>query len=169
MRFFYVSVVIGFAMMLSPTQAQSQNWQEYRPNDIGFRIEMPDKPVLQIQEINGRPAYSAVVGIDKSVGGTDLVFLVKYQEANKKPGAEPEEILDTVIKALAAGGKLLNMKKEVLGGYPARRLAFEDTEKDRYESRSIVTDRHFIQVIFMGPPDNPLGKRFLDSFDIVTP
>jgi hypothetical protein len=98
-----------------------------------------------------------------------LVFLVKHQEANQKPGPELEEVLDNVVKALAEGGKLLSDKKETLGRYPARRFAVEDADKDNSEMRSVITDRYFVQVIFLGPSGNPLGKRFLDSFTIVEP
>jgi hypothetical protein len=166
MRFLFAVAVAVFAM-LSP--AYAENWQEFRPKDSGFRIEMPDKPELKTEQRNGRPTYSATVGIDKSVAGADLVFLVKYQEANQKPGPDSEKVLDNVVKALAEGGKLLSDKKETLGRYPARRFAVEDADKDNSEMRSVITDRYFVQVIFLGPSGNPLGKRFLDSFTIVEP
>ena len=156
-------------LTLPPAYAESQNWQEYRPKDAGFRIEMPNKPELKTEQRNGRPAYSATVGIDKSVAGDDLVFLVKYQEGDNEPGPETEKILDTVIKAMSEGGKLIDMKKEPLGGYPARRFKMEDADKDTYEVRNVITDHYFIQALFIGPPDNPLGKRFLDSFAIAKP
>jgi len=164
---FLFAVAVAVFAMLSP--AYAENWQEFRPKDSGFRIEMPDKPELKTEQRNGRPTYSATVGIDKSVAGADQVFLVKYQEANQKPGPDSEKVLDNVVKALAEGGKLLSDKKETLGRYPARRFAVEDADKDNSEMRSVITDRYFVQVIFLGPSGNPLGKRFLDSFTIVEP
>jgi hypothetical protein len=163
------AVAIAVSLFAAPASAQAQNWQEYRPKDGGFRIQMPGKPDLKTEERNGRPTYSATVGLDKSVAGADLVFLVKYQEANRKPGPESEQVLDAVVKAMAEGGKLLSVEKERLGSYPARRFAVEDADKDNSELRSVITDRYFVQVIFLGPSGNPLGKRFLDSFAIVEP
>jgi hypothetical protein len=163
-RAFAAAAVI--CLILSPAYAQSQDWQEYRPDEGGFRIEMPGKPDLKTEQKNGRPTYSAVVGIDKSIAGDDLVFLVKYQEGDNKPGPDTEKILDAVIKGMAEGGKLLDVKKETLGGYPARRFSLEDADKDTYEVRSVITDHYFIQALFIGPTGNALGKRFLDSFAI---
>jgi len=94
---------------------------------------------------------------------------VKYQEANKESAPEPEAALDRVVKAMSEGGKLLNLKKETLDRYPARRFAIEDADKDTFDVRSVVTDRYFIQVMFLGPVGNSLGKRFLDSFAIAEP
>ena len=153
----------------TPVYAESQNWQEYRPDEGGFRIEMPGKPELKTEQRNGRPAYSAVVGIDKSLAGDDLVFLVKYQEGDNKPGPDTEKMLDAVVKAMSEGGKLLDVKKESLGGYPARRFSLEDADKDTYQVRSVITDHYFIQALFIGPSGNELGKRFLDSFAITKP
>ena len=166
---FLIAVAAAVFAMLSPGYAEAQSWQEFRPKDAGFRIEMPGKPELKTEERNGRPTYSATVGLDKSVAGADLVFLVKYQEANRKPGPESEGVLDNVVKAMAEGGKLLSVNKESLGGYPARRFAVEDADKDNSEMRSVITDRHFVQILFLGPSGNPLGKRFLDSFAIIEP
>jgi hypothetical protein len=156
-------------LILSPAYAQSQDWQEYRPDQGGFRIEMPGKPDLKTEERNGRPTYSAVVGIDKSVAGDDLVFMVKYQEGDNEPGPAAEKILDTVVKAMSEGGKLLDVKNESLGGYPARRFSLEDADKDTYEIRGVITDHYFIQALFIGPAGNAQGKRFLDSFAIIKP
>lgn len=158
--------VLAASLVVGLPLAQAQSWQEFRPKEGGFRIEMPGTPELKTEDRNGRPTHSAVVGIDKSVAGADLVFLVKYQESNRKPGPASEEVLDNVVKALAEGGKLLSASKESLGGFPARRFAVEDADKDISEPRSVITDHYFIQVIFLGPSGNPLGKRFLDSFAI---
>jgi hypothetical protein len=168
MRFAFAILAIGLAMQ--PTaNAQSQNWREYRPDGAGFRIEMPDQPLLKTQDVNGRQAYSAVVGIRKSVAGADLVFLVKYVEASERSGAESEAALDAAVRAMAEGDKLLDVKTEMLGGYPARRFSIEDADKGASEIRSVITDRYFIQAFFLGPVGDPFGKRFLDSFAVVGP
>jgi hypothetical protein len=159
MRLISTVVVMLFAM-LPPAYAQSQSWQEYRPKDAGFRVEMPGKPDLKTEERNGKPTYSATVGVEKSVAGEDLVFLIKYQESNKTPGPETEELLDSVVKAMTEGGKLLNDKKETLGRFPARRFSFEDADKDTFEIRGVITDNYFIQALFIGPPAIRWAKDF---------
>jgi hypothetical protein len=165
MRFVFVLVAIGLAT-LSPAYAQSANWQKYQPQDAGFSIEMPGKPQLKTEQKNGQPTYSALVAFDKSAAGNDLVFLVKYRATSKSSGSENDAILDLVVKSMAEGGKLRFTKKEALAGFPGRRFAIEDADKDTMEIRAVITDRYFIQALFLGPVDNPLGKRFLDSFAV---
>jgi len=168
MRLTFAMLAIGLAT-LAPARAQSPEWQIYKPDGGGFSIKMPGKPDLKTEQRNGRPTYSALVGIDKSIAGADLVFLVKYQASEKTPGPETEAILAKVIAALAEGGKVLSQKTEMLGSYPAVRFAVEDADKDTSEMRAVITDRYFIQAIFLGPIGNPLGKGFLDSFSITAP
>ena len=164
--FAIVAVVLAFAM---PARAQSPDWQTYKPDNGGFSVDMPGKPTLNSETRNGRQNWSATVGIDKATAGTDLVFLVKYQEGGSPPGPDTEAKLDEVVKAMAEGGKLLSVQKETLAGFPSRRFSIEDADKDTYQVRNVVTDKNFIQAIFLGPPDNALGKRFLDSFTMTKP
>jgi hypothetical protein len=74
-----------------------------------------------------------------------------------------------VVQGLSEGKKLLSSKKEMIGGYPARRVLFEDTDKDHFEARVVITGKRLIQALFVGPRGNPLGQRFLDSFALVEP
>ena len=46
---------------------------------------------------------------------------------------------------------------------------FEDTDKDHFESRVVITGKRLIQALFGGPRGNPLGQRFLDFFALVEP
>jgi len=163
-------VAIGvLAVSLGSAQAADPAWQELKPAGIGFRVELPDKADIKPQEVNGRMAYSAVVAIDKSVAGADLVFLVKYAASDKTPGPETEALLEQVVKTISDGNKLLSDKKETIGAFPARRFAIEDADKDTTEMRDVITDKYFIQLIFLGPAGNPLGKRFLDSLALAKP
>jgi hypothetical protein len=67
---------------------------------------------------------------------------------------------------MSDGNKLISDEKDAIGGYPAREFVMEDADKDTYQVRAVFTDRYFIEVIFLGPRDNQLGKRFLDSFTV---
>jgi len=169
MRLVFAVAAIALAMV-SGAHAEAPKWQVYQPKDGGFRIDMPGEPILKTTaRKSGGDAYSALVSLDKSSADADMVFLVKYAPMDRKPGPVTAGILDTVVKSMTEGGKLLSEKKEMLGGYPAERFAIEDADKDTSELRSVITDHQFIQVIYLGPPGNPMGKRFLDSFAIVKP
>lgn len=42
----------------------------------------------------------------------------------------------------------------------------QDKDKDFYQWRIVMTDRYFIEVLFLGPKDNELGQKYLDSFAV---
>jgi hypothetical protein len=167
MRFLIAFAVVGLAL-LSSAPAQTVTWQKYQPAGIGFTVDMPAAPVLKTDQAGGRPAYSATVAFDKAQAGADKVFLVKYQAARKDMGPDTAPILDRVVAAMTEANKVLSDKKETLAGFPARRFAFQDSDKDNYEVRAVITPDYFIQAMFLGPVGDPLGKRFLDSFTIET-
>ena len=74
-----------------------------------------------------------------------------------------------LVQGMSEGKKLLSSKKEMIGGYPARRVLFVDTDKDHFEARAVITGKRLIQALFVGPRGNPLGQRFLDSVALVEP
>jgi len=67
------------------------------------------------------------------------------------------------------GSKVLSSKKEMISGFPARRVSYEDAEKDQFELRVLIANGRVIQAIFIGPTGNALGRRFLDSLAMVGP
>jgi len=150
------------ALLLVPVASQAQSWQEYRPKGAGFRIEMPGD--LKLEDKGGKPAtYSAV-----SVVGKDKVFLVNYRDQDDlKLGLDT--MLDAVVEGQSDGKKVVSIKKEKLGAYPARRVRLKDSDNDEYEIRVVIADRRLIQAIFVGTDGDPLGRRFLDSFVILEP
>ena len=163
MRVAIAALAIGLAFS-APALAE-QNWQEFKPAHGGFRVEMPDTPDHKATD-DELPLHTALVAIDKSVAGADLVFIVKYRARREKPGAEAPGVLDAVVKAMAEGNTILSDKSDPIGGFPAREFTLRDKDKDTYQIRAVLTDRYFVEVLFLGPPDNPLGKRFLDSFQV---
>jgi hypothetical protein len=91
--------------------------------------------------------------------------MVKYQARSGPPGDNAATVLDNVVKAMAEGNKLISDDKDDIGDFPAREFVMQD-KVDTYQVRVVLTDRYFIEVMFLGPADNQLGKRFLDSFAV---
>jgi hypothetical protein len=159
--------VLALALTSLPSaRAQAADWQTFTPAGGGFQVEMPGKPTLKSENRNGRKTDTALVAIDKATAGANLVFMVKYQATGEAPGPEAPDLLKAVVKAMASGNKLISDDEDEIGGFPARKFVMEDTGKDTYQVRAVITDRYFIQVMFLGPPGNELGDRFLDSFAI---
>src|SRR5262249_55038405 len=147
-----------------PTMARAQSWEEYRPAGIGFRIEMPGKPKLEKQKTKaGNTAHYAIAKY------RDMAFPATYYGKNRKKGHDREGLPGSGVKSSTEGKKVLSWKKEMIGGYPARRVVLEDDDKDKFEARIVITDDRLIQAIFIGPAGNALGRRFLDSLAVVDP
>jgi hypothetical protein len=161
MRLVLVLIALGILTVV-PVNANAQSWEEYRPDGGGFRVEMPGTPKLETKQSKaGNPDYYATVAFQ------NMAFLAVYSTGDNNNPADSEILLDAVVQGMSEGKKLLSSKKEVIGGYPARRVLFEDTDKGHFEARVGITDKHLIQALFVGPRGNPLGQRFLDSFALV--
>ena len=98
-----------------------------------------------------------------------MAFMVNYGAKDEKSPGDLNALLDSVVKAMTEDKKVLSSKKEMIGGYPARRFLIEDDDKDLFEARVVIADNRLIQLMFIGPKSNPLGRRFLDSLAIVEP
>lgn len=155
MRFVVALVTLVLTSAL-PAAAQAQNWVEYRPEGIGFRIEMPNKPKLETKQAKSGVSYNAVAAVGNSA------FLVIYGEKDDKK-VDADILLDAVVKGQSEDKKVLGVKKEKLGGLPARRVRLRDSDDDEYEIRTVILDGRLVQALFVGPLDDPLGRRFLDS------
>jgi hypothetical protein len=163
MRLVLALIALGIVAAV-PANANAQSWEEYRPDGGGFRVEMPGTPKLETKQSKaGNPDYYATVAFQ------NMAFLAVYSAVDDNNPADSEILLDAVVQGMSEGKKLLSSKKEMIGGYPARRVLFEDTDKDHFEARVVITGKRLIQALFVGPRGNPLGQRFLDSFALVEP
>jgi len=155
-----IAFAIAFTM---PATTHAQTWEEYRPDGIGFRIEMPGKPKLETQTSKGgNKAYHA------SVGMRNMAFVVMYGEKDDKP-LDADRLLDAAVKGMTEDKKVLSSKKDMIGGLTARRVLVEDADKDNIEARIVIANGRLIQAIFVGPARNATGRRFLDSLAVVEP
>ena len=145
-------------------QAQTADWQTFTPPGGGFQVEMPCKPQTKSEDRNGHKVDTALCAFDKAKAGADLVFMVKYQGRSEAPGPEAQATLDNVVKAITEGNTLIASNKDDIGDYPARSFVMQDKDKDFYQWRIVLTDKYFIEVLFLGPRDNALGQKYLDSF-----
>lgn len=146
--------------------AQTADWQKFTPSGGGFTVEMPCKPQTKSEDRNGHKVDTALCAFEKAKGGADLVFMVKYQAQPETPGPTAQAALDDVVKAITEDGTLISNNKDDIGDYPARSFVMQDKDKDFYQWRIVVTASHFIEVLFLGPQDNALGQKYLESFTV---
>ncbi len=150
---------------LGAARALTADWQTFAPDGGGFAVEMPGKPSVKSEDRNGHKTDTALVAFDKAAAGANLVFMVKYQARSGAPGPDAPALLQSVVKAMSSGNKLISDDEDEVEGFPARTFMMKDAE-DTYQVRVVLTDRYFIEAMFLGPEDNELGKRFLESFAV---
>ena len=127
-----VLCAIGLAGALwMPVNASAQSWAEYRPKEVGLRVEMPGKPKLEQQKTKaGNISNRAIVAY------RDMAFMLNYGEKNDTPRPDTEVVLDAVVKEMLQGSKVLSSKKEMISGFPARpahrRLSRSRTVRQRW-------------------------------------
>ena len=75
--------------MLAPTAARAQAniWQEYRRDDVGFRIEMPGEPKLKIEK--GDPGDNWITSTNAQVRYQHELFDVSWTEFKGIVAVEP--------------------------------------------------------------------------------
>jgi hypothetical protein len=163
MRLVSAAIALAVATVV-PATTGAQSWEEYRSAGIGFRVEMPGKRKLETQTTaGGNPVYRAIATF------RDMAFMTIYGAKREKKSDDLDALLDVMVRSATEGKKVLSSKKEMIGGYPARRVLTEDADKDQVELRFVIADSRPIQALFIGPAGNPAGRRFLDSLAIVDP
>ena len=166
------SLYLGFMMVLTAaTGAAAQTWSEYRSTEGRYRIQMPGKPEVSTEkvEVNGRelPLMEALV----EVAGT--VYLVTYIDysAEEISSLTALKILDNARDGAARGSKLVSDRFLMVSGYPAREYVAERDQGMVFVTRSVMAGARLYQMIIVtltsgGGADNPLTRRFIDSFAI---
>jgi hypothetical protein len=162
--------LVLFAVPASADPAPS-NWQEYRSEGGGFKVEMPAKPetIENSFGTQGQKMHGLAFSRDKSGGvqagamlamASDLVGTRKKEDIDKNLDA----VRDTAMKTM--GAKLVRETKVTVSNHPARRI---DYAGNGYFGTLLVvlSDKRMYQVNAMGPEDyaaGPEAKRFLGSF-----
>ena len=114
--------------LLPPARALTADWQTFEPDGGGFTVEMPGKPSLKSEDRNGHKTDTALVAIDKAAAGANLVFMVKYQARSGAPGPDAAALLQSVVKAMSSGNKLISDDEDEIEGFPARAFVMQDSE-----------------------------------------
>ncbi len=169
MRFVFALPALVLALTsayLASAQAQTANWATFTPPGGGFQVDMPCKAEIKSEDRNGHKTDTVLCAFDKAKAGADLVFMVKYQARSEAPGPDAQATLDNVVKAITEGGTLILKDEDNIGDFPARSVIMQDKDKDTYQWRIVITGKHFIEVLFLGPQDNELGQKYLESFAV---
>jgi hypothetical protein len=159
--------------LLAPFVAEAQTWSEYRPAGGRFRIEMPGNPTVSTEPINLKDGRTVSM-VQALIELPDTAYLATYTNypADIARGTSPATLLTRARDGSAAGGKLRSDKALSVGGHTAREYVIVDKDGNVLVTRSVWANDRLFQMIVVGDEgieQRPGTRRFLDSFNVVSP
>jgi hypothetical protein len=153
---------------LGPVLAQDSIWQEFRRDDVGFRIEMPGVPRIRVQR--GRPDANWITSSGALVRYQHEIFDVTWAEFKDAVAVEDEYKRFREMMA-GAGYQIEEDIALTLDDVPAREFVIE-TGAINFVRRILVVRNVAIGIHAMGARNiqySPTVRRFLDSFRLLRP
>jgi hypothetical protein len=155
---------------LGPNVARAQEgiWQEYRRDDVGFRIELPGAPRIRVQR--GRPDNNWITSTGALVRYQNEIFDVVSTEFKEIVPVEDEYTRFRDMMA-GAGYQIEEDISLTLDDVQAREFVIE-TGAINFVRRILVVRNFAIGIHAMGARNiqySPTVRRFLDSFKLLRP
>jgi hypothetical protein len=150
-------------------------WTEFKSKDGNFSVLLPGTPTESVQTLTAQSEQIDVQFYTLTTGNT--AYMVSYSDY-------PASIFQTTpIKSILDGardgavknsqGRLINETDIVLGTYPGRELNVESSDGTNVmRAHLFVVKERLYQVIVItakGRASSPDLKKFLDSFQLITP
>jgi len=147
-------------------RAQGDVWQEYRRDDVGFRIEMPGAPKIRVEK--GDPKDNWTISTDAQVRYQDEIFDVSWTEFRDIVSVEDEytRFRDMMTRA---GYRIEEDIPLTLNDVPAREFIIE-TGNINFVRRIVAVRNFAIGLHAMGARNTSYSqtvRRFLDSFRLL--
>jgi hypothetical protein len=164
----HIIVTIGFASIA--TYANAETWAEYRPDGIGYSVQMPGAWAVTIKDI------PTAVGIVKTpmaiVALGSVVYITAYSPypPEKLRGKPVTSMLDGARNGVVANGTLRSEEQIIVSTLPGRQIIVETTKHLVLVHRFFIKDNVLVQATVVGPEGTegqPNTKRFLESLKVV--
>jgi hypothetical protein len=166
------TILVAFATWVYATvPAVGQDWQEYRRDDLGLRIEMPGKPTIDVEE--DKSGRGPVKTTTAEVAYADMHFSASHSEY---PAGwfKPEtmnvwfELVRTSLQE-GLGVPVTQENRLTLNGFPAREFVIES---DGFNAmfRIVVAGDRTTEVLVTSVKSlnvNPVVERFMRSFALL--
>ena len=146
--------------------AQGSIWQEYRRDDVGFRIEMPGAPRIRVQK--GDPGDNWITSTDAQVRYQHETFDVSWTEFKEKVSVDDEYARFRDMMA-RAGYQIEEDIALTQNDVPAREFVIE-TGNINFVRRILAVRNFAIGIHAMGARNvqySPTVRRFMDSFRLL--
>jgi len=182
-----LTVVASMPLLLPLTNARAEaEWSEYRRDDLGFRVELPDGPDAiwvftgVFRELKGEGGAGMLGDLNEKKDILIRVFAVEaereqiqmavYQVEYKQP-VSPDEEFAILREHLRKGGFAPPREAALtVNGFPAREFACEADDDKNLIHRRIVMGRLTFRVGVAGKReihDSPITRHFFDSFKLL--
>jgi hypothetical protein len=148
-----------------PARGQGDAWQLYRREDLGFEVEMPDAPKIEVQEGQDKDAPVAK-SVDAQVDFQGINFGILYEEWRGRPSVD-DEIAAQRFGARSLGTKVISETRFTMNGVPGVEIATDGFGGTTFRI-VIEQNRRFFLGAAGAPSDNASVRRFFDSFRLLS-
>jgi hypothetical protein len=168
----WLALALGLACIAQPAAAQT--WTEYKPEGVGYAVDMPGTWTTTAQDT---PTAVGPVKVHMATVDTGAVaYMSMYNEypAQLVKGQPVAPILDGARNGAVQNvkGTLRQEDKITISNFEARQLIIDSPRGIVIEMRYFMKDNVLVQALVAGPPgieNQPDTKRFLESLKVVPP
>jgi hypothetical protein len=166
--------VLTLILFLLPLSAEAQQWAEFRPEGVGYSIEMPGEWSIETQDI------STAVGVVKASIATvtlaDRAYMSMYNSYPEDAvrGRPVTSMLDGARDGAIANvkGKLRSEQKILISNLPGRFIVIDAPNNIVLAMQVFLMRNTLIQGVVAGPAgveSESDTKRMLGSLKVVKP
>jgi len=165
-----VLLLVAFASLSCPANAQT--WAEFKPQGIGYSVEMPGEWTLNAQDVptavGPLKAYMATVNAGSRAY---MTMYISYPEENVR-GRPVTPMLDGARDGAVGNvkGKLRSEEKLVVSNLPARQIIVDTPQGLVLVGRFFLMENTLVQALVAGPrniENEADTKRFVGSLKVV--
>jgi hypothetical protein len=163
---------VGLLVAGAATETHAQTWAVYKPDGVGYSIEMPGEWKTSVLDILSQmgpvKAYFAEVQSDSE----EYATMYMIYPVDKLAGDAVTFILDGVRDAAVSNvhGTLRSEERVMVSNLPGRQIIVDGPENSVVVFRFFLKDNVLVQGIVAGQAgveSQPNAKRFLESMQTV--
>jgi hypothetical protein len=165
-----VIAVLAVMAVSAVAPAFAQDWAEYKPAGVGYRVEMPGAPKITVQD-----APTAIGPIKTTlaiVQRGNVAFIVGHNDYPPQAiaGRPLDDVLDGIVRGQVGQNTLRDQQKITISERPGRSAIIDTAQGQVIVTRAVMVETRLYQAIFVGPKGSETGEdagRFLGSFVLV--
>jgi hypothetical protein len=167
-----VLLLAAFTSVVSPVCAQT--WIEYRPEGVGYSVEMPGEWTPSNQDVP--TAFGSLKAYVATVAKSNRAYITRHisYPPDAIRGRPDTTMLDGVRDGEVANmkGKLRKEERIVVSDLPAREIIVDAPRNLVVVVRYFLMRTMLVQALVAGPKNvesDPDTRHFLDSLKVVSP